>query len=267
MKKHLSLFVLLFRGVAHPVQHLVTGCLALALIVLPLAVHRAAADPANIAVNEWAFFQTFNVQPGQPFHSTTLQENSPVQTTGSTLPAGVVTPKLIVPAACTRWVPFAGKPGQPASHEGLDLVHHDPAKPHVMVMAAADGVVAYVRTGCPQSSMFSRNTSLREAGAGWGNHVVIYHGPTGFDARGNEQYALFTRYAHLAPGSITLKPGDRVGRGTVVGEMGNTGRSELRHLHFEFGIKKSRFVTTQPAQSLDAVYDPRKFMPDPMGPN
>ena len=47
--------------------------------------------------------------------------------------------------------------------------------------------------------MFGKNASLREAVAGWGNHVVLYHGS-----------GTYTRYAHLALSSIKAKVGDRM---------------------------------------------------------
>ena len=39
-------------------------------------------------------------------------------------------------------------------------------------------------------------------------------------------------YAHLQPGSLTVKKGDRVRRGQVLGLVGNTGNSSEPHLHF-----------------------------------
>lgn len=193
-------------------------------------------------------FASVTLPAGQAFHSTTLQESAPLQVTGGQLPQGAVVPALIRPAEATYTVAFSGRPGSPASHEGKDYVHNNQNVRQVFVQAAADGVIAYVRTGCPQSSMFSRNTRLREAGAGWGNHVVIYHG----------NY-IYTRYAHLAPDSTNMLPGDQVKAGMVIGEMGNTGRSELRHLHFELGYKRSPFDTTRPSQSFDLVFDPVSF--------
>ena len=198
-----------------------------------------------------AFALDFYAQhPSDPFNSTTLQEGSPVQTAASAFPAGVSWVMKDMPSISTYRVPFSGTPGQKAGHEGMDFVHNDPKVPHVPVIAADNGTVAYVRTGAPQASMFQHNTSMREAGAGWGNHVVIAHGN-----------GVYTRYAHLYPGSIKLRVGDVVKAGDVVGEMGNSGRSETRHLHFEVGYKKTYFVPNKPAQSFDLVLSPEKFFP------
>lgn len=56
--------------------------------------------------------------------------------------------------------------------------------------------------------------------AGYGNYVVVDHG-NGYQ----------TLYAHLS--RIFVQPGDVVGQGAVIGNMGNTGRSTGPHLHFE----------------------------------
>ncbi len=196
----------------------------------------------------------------EQFYSETLQEVSPVQKTGGNSDAIAVMTKLLVPANCTRKVAFSGKPGSPAVHEGMDLVHDDAKVSTVSVAAAAPGVVAYVRSGCPQSAMFKRNTTLREAGAGWGNHAVIFHGDIIHPSTG-VKYGFYTRYAHLVPGSVKIKPGDKIAAGAFVGEMGNSGRSEVRHLHFEAGLKKEPFITNKPAQSFDMVFDPARFFP------
>ncbi len=55
---------------------------------------------------------------------------------------------------------------------------------------------------------------------GYGNHVLIKHN--------NNAQSL---YAHLS--RVLIKPGDRVTRQTVLGEVGSTGWSTGNHLHFE----------------------------------
>ena len=42
----------------------------------------------------------------------------------------------------------------------------------------------------------------------------------------------FALYAHLQPGSLRVKPGDRVQPGQVLGLVGNSGNSSEPHLHF-----------------------------------
>jgi murein DD-endopeptidase MepM/ murein hydrolase activator NlpD len=54
-----------------------------------------------------------------------------------------------------------------------------------------------------------------------GNHVILDLG----DGR-------FGFYAHLAPGSVAVKVGDRVCRGQQIGKLGNSGSSTGPHLHF-----------------------------------
>lgn len=175
------------------------------------------------------------------------QEFAPVQVAGKGLPAGAQAIAWKRPSAWTSIGSFAGVPGSKASHEGVDYVHANWGVRHVPVGAAADGKVIYVRTGCPATDMRSRNKTLRECGAGWGNHVVVEHA-----------HGIRTRYAHLAPGSITVDVGDAVKAGQIIGENGNSGRSELRHLHFELGTG-GKFNPKAPAASFDRVYDSNRL--------
>ena len=41
----------------------------------------------------------------------------------------------------------------------------------------------------------------------------------------------FVLYAHMQPGSVTVKPGATVKRGDVLGKVGNTGNTQAPHLH------------------------------------
>ncbi|HEX7484811.1 MAG TPA: M23 family metallopeptidase [Vicinamibacterales bacterium] len=63
--------------------------------------------------------------------------------------------------------------------------------------------------------------------AGWngdyGNMVVINH-----------KFGLVTRYAHLS--SFSIRPGERVERGQVIGQIGATGRATGPHLHYEIVV-------------------------------
>ena len=51
-------------------------------------------------------------------------------------------------------------------------------------------------------------------------------------------HGQFAYYAHLQPGSLRVKVGQRVKRGAVIALVGNSGSSFEPHLHFE--------VTTSP---------------------
>ncbi len=90
-------------------------------------------------------------------------------------------------------------------HPGIDMANR--AAPPVQ---AADGGTVVV-AGWPDNY-------------GYGNRVVIDHG-NGYQ----------TLYAHLS--NIYVSPGQRVGKGTTVGQMGSTGRSTGTHLHFEIRYK------------------------------
>jgi hypothetical protein len=106
---------------------------------------------------------------------------------------------------------FAGDPQRNESY----AIHGD------QVLAVASGVVARTRTDLPENT-----PGTEPAFDGWdtvaGNRVVL--------DLGGGRYAL---YAHLQPGSIPVRPGDRVARGQVLGRVGNSGLSTGPHLHFQ----------------------------------
>ena len=87
-------------------------------------------------------------------------------------------------------------------HPGIDISVPRGSK----VAAPADGVVVYCG---------SKN--------GYGNIIVIDHG-----------YGTVTRYGHLD--GFDVRPGQRVKRGEIIGESGNTGRSTAPHLHYEVWV-------------------------------
>jgi murein DD-endopeptidase MepM/ murein hydrolase activator NlpD len=104
-------------------------------------------------------------------------------------------------------------------HRGTDIAPLDPGA-SVDVLAAAPGKVIGTRDGLDDTPMRVRAAD-RDA-ARCGNGVRIDHG------RG-----WTTQYCHMAKGSIAVKTGDLVPRGTLLGRIGSSGWSELPHLHFQ----------------------------------
>jgi murein DD-endopeptidase MepM/ murein hydrolase activator NlpD len=108
-------------------------------------------------------------------------------------------------------------------HEGIDIapVKRDKAgNPLDLVMSVAPGRVVHVNDSSGRSN--------------YGRYIVVEH-PV--DSSGNMVHSL---YAHLA--TTTVKPGDRVKAGSVLGRMGYTGRGLNRtraHLHLELGLLMS----------------------------
>lgn len=90
------------------------------------------------------------------------------------------------------------------------------------VLAVADATVAATKDGIPQNipGEDSRAVPITLETVG-GNHIILDLG-NGF----------FAFYAHLQPGSLRVKVGDRVHRGQVLGLLGNSGNSTEPHLHF-----------------------------------
>jgi hypothetical protein len=88
------------------------------------------------------------------------------------------------------------------------------------IHAVADGPVVAVLDGLPEQLPGADPTGLRLDEYG-GNHVV--------QDIGNGNYAF---YAHLKTGSVAVQPGDRLGTGQVLGQLGNSGNTDAPHLHF-----------------------------------
>ena len=99
----------------------------------------------------------------------------------------------------------------------------------VDALAVADGIVTEVKDGIPQNipGENSRAVPIDLETVG-GNHVIIDIG-NGF----------FAFYAHLQPGSLRVKLGDKVRSGQVVGLVGNSGNSTEPHLHFHISNASS----------------------------
>jgi murein DD-endopeptidase MepM/ murein hydrolase activator NlpD len=178
------------------------------------------------------------------YSNQTLEEDAPVQRLGTARIEKELELHWLQPANYTEISPFIGKPYQLAEHEGLDFINTNQSINQIAVQSVADGKVVYIRRGCPQSNLFGFNEKLHNCGGGWGNHIVILH-PNG----------LFTRYAHLYPDTIQVQVEQKVRRGEELAKMGNSGRSDTRHLHFELGVA-IKFNSCEPAQSFVYIYNP-----------
>lgn len=93
-------------------------------------------------------------------------------------------------------------------------------------VAVADGTVVTAQDGYPDNiprtpAGFEPAVPVTMESVA-GNRVVI-------DIGGGQ----FAYYAHLQPGSVRVKAGDRVKRGQVVGRVGNSGDARQPHLHFQ----------------------------------
>jgi hypothetical protein len=88
------------------------------------------------------------------------------------------------------------------------------------VLAVARGRVVAVRDGVAENDLSQPLPPFDPASA-TGNFVV--------EDLGDGHFAL---YAHLQPGSVRVRPGQRLRPGQVLGLVGNTGNSDEPHLHF-----------------------------------
>jgi hypothetical protein len=90
----------------------------------------------------------------------------------------------------------------------------------VKVLAAAAGRVVRARDGVADVSVHEvSGDAVRNKECG--NGLVIEHGDD-----------WETQYCHLAEGSLSAEPGDRVSPGEAIGLVGLSGMTEFAHLHF-----------------------------------
>lgn len=142
-----------------------------------------------------------------------------------------------------------GKPGY-TGHHGTDIIVSS-VEQGVSVMAAANGIVRWVRDGlydhCPDSTQEDCNPQTKsylpldnrgEASLGFnaGNYIVLEHNLQ------NTRY--LTLYAHLRKGSQRVVPGQRISSGVKIAEVGSSGNSRLPHLHF--GVYKEEGLFYRP---------------------
>ena len=89
----------------------------------------------------------------------------------------------------------------------------------VNVLAAADGWVTGMRDGVADVA-YSAETTKASKGRECGNGVVLRH-TDGWE----------TQYCHMKSGSLIVKTGDYITQGTVLGQVGLSGKTQFPHLH------------------------------------
>jgi hypothetical protein len=93
----------------------------------------------------------------------------------------------------------------------------------VPILAVADGKIVTVKDGLAENVPHTKKLAVAMTLVNVaGNHIIE-------DIGGG----LYAGYAHFIPGSITVKAGERVHRGQVLGRLGNSGNSSEPHLHLQ----------------------------------
>lgn len=87
-----------------------------------------------------------------------------------------------------------------------------------------NGIDLAAPTGTPVYATADGRVSMAQWYSSYGNYVQIEHGG-----------ALQTRYAHLS--AYTVREGDMVRKGDLIGYVGSTGRSTGPHLHYEVRVE------------------------------
>lgn len=107
-------------------------------------------------------------------------------------------------------------------HDGIDFRTRDipQMRQGVNVLAAAPGTVRATRDGMADINV--REIGVEAVlGQEAGNGVLIDHGN-----------GWMTQYSHLLQGSVMVQQGDRIDRGTVLGQIGLSGLTEFPHVEF-----------------------------------
>ncbi|WP_347375063.1 M23 family metallopeptidase [Aequorivita sp. Q41] len=97
------------------------------------------------------------------------------------------------------------------------------------IVSVADGVVVDIKDNMIENEPLSEKMAVRITNKTIsGNYVII--------DIGNDLYAL---YGHLIPNSLKVKIGDKIKKGQIIGLLGNSGNSDLPHLHFHIESKSN----------------------------
>ena len=133
--------------------------------------------------------------------------------------------------------------GKFAMHNGIDLAPADRTHP-CAIYAVCGGTVVDVISHLPET-----HTGLKVTTNQRGN-LVCWETP--------ERFRVWMM--HLKAGSVTLKKGDTVSEGDVIGVMGTTGRSTGIHLHYELRDPRGQAFDPEPYLDNDLMITGKRRM-------
>lgn len=105
--------------------------------------------------------------------------------------------------------------------------------------APAAGIVVHAVDGIPENEP-------PQTGSGGGNGLIIHHG-----------FGEYSALWHAIPGTVTVRKGDRVESGQLIGKVGNSGRSTGPHIHFHVSYRPDGYNEAfgLPADLVDLYVD------------
>jgi hypothetical protein len=140
------------------------------------------------------------------------------------------------------------------THSGTDFALSSGAmmQSGVAVLAAAPGTVVGIRNDMPDTG-YTPATAAAIEGRECGNGVRLDHGA-----------GWTTQYCHLKQGSIVVRPGDAVTTGTMLGQVGQSGRAEFPHVHLSVEHDGTDVDPFDPDGDIScAAPDPETLWADP----
>jgi len=108
------------------------------------------------------------------------------------------------------------------------------------ILSAAAGTVVAAQDGLANNTEIPHPTNLASIKETVGNHVIV-----------RLSDGVYVLYAHMDPGSVAVRVGDRVTRGQQLGLIGSSGISTTPHLHFQILSTPTYF----PADSKPYAFD------------
>jgi murein DD-endopeptidase MepM/ murein hydrolase activator NlpD/urea transporter len=105
-------------------------------------------------------------------------------------------------------------------YKGNGLAPEDYYCYNTPVVAPLEGDVVRIVDTVPDNAINDPNLKNN-----WGNTIIINHGQ-----------GLYSSLSHLRPESFDVRRGDHVHKGQTLARCGNSGRSPVPHLHFQFQL-------------------------------